>query len=462
MYTGAAKEVLDRYDVGPGDLVRIEILYPRQIHLDQDSVQVLDCILLDRGSRSRDENIILKLENGYNLSINSGNINNITLLRRAHKGKGHKRMGENNGGNRVKVAVIGTGGTIASTVDYRTGAVHPAMTADDLSEAVPDLMNICDPQTSIASSILSEDVTTAHWDMYSKEVEKAFSSGVKGVVIAHGTDTLASTSAALSFTLRDPPGPVVLVGSQRSSDRPSSDARMNLEHSCILASSGLTGAVYVVMHASLDDGASLIHLGTRVRKMHSTRRDAFMSINRPPVGIIDKSGIRLISPPPARSGNFRIITGFNEKVLLLSSQVSDLSPLMDVVMDHYSALVIAGSGMGHLSSRYLDRISEITGKGIPVVMTTDCLNGSTDLDVYSTGRDLRDAGVIPAGDMLPHVAHIKSMWVLERIKGSPRKDMLQKFTELFLEDLAGETACRRTIDSFGTGYLKMLKDLGVD
>ncbi|MBN1389997.1 MAG: Glu-tRNA(Gln) amidotransferase subunit GatD [Candidatus Thermoplasmatota archaeon] len=462
MYTGKAKELLEGYGIGPGDLVRVEMTFPRQTHRKNGQQMVLDCVLLDRGSRSREENIILKLDSGYNLSIHYDHISNMTLLQRTPPSGKVERRTASTGNTGKKVTLIGTGGTIASMVDYRTGAVHPAMTPTEMNEAIPDISGICDLEHAIASSILSEDVSCTHWDMFTMEVEKAFASGAVGVVIAHGTDTLASTSAALSFTLRNPPGPVVLVGSQRSSDRPSSDARMNLEHACILASSGLPGAVYVVMHATISDSASLIHLGTKVRKMHSTRRDAFMSINRMPVGVIDDDGIRLIEPPPPGTGEFSTSIGFNERVMLISAQVSDLSPLLDCVRDRYSALVIAGSGMGHLSSRYLEKVRGIVKEGIPVVMATDCINGSTDLDVYSTGRDLIDAGVIPAGDMPPHVAHIKSMWVMERIKGVSIDDRVSSFAELFLTDLAGEMGQRRTMGTFGIEYLEMLKGIGVD
>ncbi|MGA1819528.1 MAG: Glu-tRNA(Gln) amidotransferase subunit GatD [Thermoplasmatota archaeon] len=461
MYTNTPGELLERYGFAPGDLVRLQVSFPSQPHTGKEHRSSLVCLILEKGSRSRDENLIVKLSNGYNLSLDARCIEGVDLIERSADRQGPEGL-QGTSGQGVKIVLVGTGGTIASMVDYRTGGVHPAMTPKELYDAVPDIPGICDLELVVASSILSEDVTVEHWDEYTRYVQEAFSSGAKGVVIAHGTDTLASTSAALSFTLQAPPGPIVLTGSQRSSDRPSSDSRLNLKHSLILASSDVPGGVYVLMHASINDGPSLIHLGTRVRKMHSTRRDAFVSIDRLPVGAVIDDSLKVLDLPGKAEGEFEARPGFNDRVLLISSQTGDLGPVLETVAKEYSGLVIAGSGMGHIHSRYLDRIRDLTGRGIPVVMTTDCISGSTDLDVYATGRDLLDAGVIPAGDMLPHVAQIKTMWVLNALKDVRPSRMIPGFRELFLGNMAGEISDRRVIGSFGQEYLKTLRDLGVE
>ena len=461
MYTNLTKDLLDGYGVEPGDSIRITVVFPEQPHLAGDQTLTFDCILLDRGSRSREENIIVKVPSGYNLSLNRSWIREILLLDRsveAHEVSERKSVEESD----KRVVLIGTGGTIASMVDYRTGGVHPAMSPEDLHEANPELSGICELDLVVASSVLSEDMTTEYWDAYTEKVKEAFESGAAGVVLAHGTDTLASTSAALSFTLDSPPGPVVLVGSQRSSDRPSSDSRQNLKHSLLLASSNIAGGVYVVMHATVNDGPSLIHLGSRVRKMHSSRRDAFVSINSLPVGSIVDDEIRIPVSPGKRFGAFNVRTGFDKRVLLLNSQVSELDPVLDTVKESYRALVIAGTGLGHINSRYKEKIKEMVNMGIQVIMTTDCISGWTDLDVYSTGRDLKDAGVISAGDMIPHVALIKAMWVLDKLTGTAPEDFNSEFKRLFLTEVAGEIGERRVLGSFGPEYLKTLRDLGVD
>jgi len=460
MYTNIAKELLDRYGITPGDRVRISVSFPPHPHHDDVLGRTFECIILDKGSRSRKENIIVKLSNGYNLSLDTRSIKGMDLIERYHTPKS-SIIKEATGNDGKKIVLIGTGGTIASMVDYRTGGVHPAMTPEDMNEAVPELSGICELEMTIASSILSEDVSVQHWDEYTKRVQDAFTSGANGVIIAHGTDTLASTSAALSFTIQHPPGPVILVGSQRSSDRPSSDSRLNLKHSLLVAVSDIPGGVYVVMHASINDGPSIVHLGTKVRKMHSTRRDAFMSVNRLPVGAVIDDALKILDPPKVKAENMKVKPGFDEKVLFISSQVGDLGPVLGLVQSDYDGLIIAGSGLGHINSKYLDQIKELVRTGKPVVMTTDCINGSTDLDVYSTGRDLKDAGVIPAGDMIPHVAHIKAMWLLSELRDTEATKRVARFRELFLSDVAGELSDRRVIGSFGQDYLQTLKDLGV-
>jgi glutamyl-tRNA(Gln) amidotransferase subunit D len=182
--------------------------------------------------------------------------------------------------------VIGTGGTIASYVDYRTGAVHPALTAQDLIFSVPELTDICNVKAKVLFSVLSENMQVEYWQKLAKEVANELNNGAKGVIIPHGTDTLGYTSSALSFMLQDLNGAVILVGSQRSSDRPSSDANINLIASAKLIAESDLGEVVVVMHGETSDSYCTIHRGTRVRKMHSSRRDAFKSINEGPIGKI--------------------------------------------------------------------------------------------------------------------------------------------------------------------------------
>lgn len=121
-----------------------------------------------------------------------------------------------------------------------------------------------------------------HWIKIAHEVAKSLNSGDSGVVVAHGTDTMGYTAAALSFMLRDLGKPVILVGAQRSSDRPSSDAAMNLICSVRMSTSDVA-EVMVVMHGETGDTYCLAHRGTKVRKMHTSRRDAFRSINDVPI-----------------------------------------------------------------------------------------------------------------------------------------------------------------------------------
>ena len=200
--------------------------------------------------------------------------------------------------------MLGTGGTIASKVEYETGAVKPAMTTEDLIEAVPEIAFVADIEARVLFNIFSENMTPELWERIVDAVAKAFEEGFEGVVVAHGTDTMAYTAAALSFAFRGLPAPIAFVGAQRSSDRPSSDAAFNLHAAVLTAAEAPFAEVVVVMHGEPGDTYALAHRGTKVRKMHTSRRDAFQSINARPLAKIypAERKIVMISQPLRRRG----------------------------------------------------------------------------------------------------------------------------------------------------------------
>src|SRR5690606_9395508 len=181
-----------------------------------------------------------------------------------------------------KVAILSTGGTIASKVDYRTGAVTSQFTADDILAAIPELKEIADFKSRVISSILSENMDVGTWEKLACAVVEEIEDGADGIIVTHGTDTMMYTAAALSFMI-ETPVPIVLVGSQRSADCPRSDSAMNAICAARVAISDIA-EVSVVMHGTTSDDYCEIHRGTKVRKMHSSRRDAFKSINFHPIG----------------------------------------------------------------------------------------------------------------------------------------------------------------------------------
>src|SRR6266446_6472992 len=272
------------------------------IRLTSKSGEVFEGILIPRSEYSDPTHLVLKMKNGYNIGISLDRTQKLEVIGEGEKPHFTKPSPPANHAGLPKVAIVSTGGTIASRVDYRTGAVQPALTAADLASVVPELSSIAEIDTHILFSEYSENIGPTHWKGMAEEVAKKIANGAEGVVISHGTDTLHYTSAALSFALANIPVPVLLVGAQRSSDRPSSDAASNLTGAVALAARADMALVGVAMHQGMSDRYIIAHRGTRVRKCHTSRRDAFKSINSNPLASYDlKTGqIELTNGVPKR------------------------------------------------------------------------------------------------------------------------------------------------------------------
>jgi glutamyl-tRNA(Gln) amidotransferase subunit D len=311
-----------------------------------------------------------------------------------------------------ELAIVSTGGTIASRVDYRTGAVTSQFSAEDILRAIPELASIGRFRTEQISSILSENMTMGIWQHLARAVFREVKSGVTGVIVTHGTDTMAYTAAAVSFMV-ETPVPVIFVGSQRSADRPSSDNAMNALCAASAAVSPL-GEVAVVMHATTSDDRCAIHRGTRVRKMHTSRRDAFRSMGMAPLGHVEYPGLSVTLTPevvPRGDRDPVLREGMEEKCGLLSFYPGMDSSILETYRG-YRGLVIAGTGLGHVSGSWVKGVAGLVRDGTSVVMVSQCLHGRVCDRVYDTGRDLLAAGAIEGEDMLPEVALVKLMWVL--------------------------------------------------
>jgi glutamyl-tRNA(Gln) amidotransferase subunit D len=385
--------------------------------------------------------IVIKLSSGYNIGVNVNSIDSIEVEERQGKKGPVVREPPSSESERV-VTIIGTGGTIASYVDYRTGGVHPALSSDDLVATVPEISEICSARAELLFSIYSENMDVEKWRELASAVADRLDSGDEGVIIPHGTDTMGYTSAALSFMLESPPRPVVLVGAQRSSDRPSSDAYTNLLASARFVVDSDTAEVCVMMHSSSSDTDIDVHRGTRVRKLHTSRRDAFRSVNDRFLARIDvEGGLEYLSDRLIKhDGRVRLMDSMLEDVAMIQFYPGmDPERYEDLVMSH-SGVVISGSGLGHVSSKIIKLLGRAVERDIPVAMTSQCLFGRVNLNVYDTGRDLITAGVIPLEDMLPETAYVKLMWVLGQTSdpGEVRRMMTT--------DLRGEMSARREID----------------
>lgn len=385
--------------------------------------------------------IVLKMKSGYNVGIRVGQDNDLRLLEAPVKVPRPERKAIRRP-ELKDLVLIGTGGTIASYVDYRTGAVHPALSTADMVNAVPEIGEEANIRAQVLFSIFSENMSVQHWQELAEAVADELNSGVEGVIVPHGTDTMGYTAAALSFMLGDINRPVTLVGAQRSSDRPSSDASSNLLAAARLSVRGDAAEVGVLMHDTPSDDHFALHRGTRVRKMHSSRRDAFQSINVPPLAEVDVRGkITFNTDDYRRKGDRKVQarTAMETDVALLQYYPGMSPRLFESVILSSKGVVLAGSGLGHVNDQMLSLVRRAVQEGVKVVMTSQCLFGQTNLNVYATGRDLLKAGVIPVADMLPETAYVKMMWVLANEKDSDVERVMRT-------PLCGEMGDRREID----------------
>ena len=400
----------------PGDRVRVE-------RTDDAGGVVHEGILLPSSTATE---VVVKLDGGYNVGIDR-EASEVTVLE-----EDVFEVGESESSDRSTVefdedlptvALVSTGGTIASTVDYRTGAVTAQFDAEDVLRAVPDLAGRANYRGRVVANILSENMTPEVWQDLARVVHEEVEAGADGVVVMHGTDTMQYTAGALSFML-DTPVPVVFTGSQRSADRPSSDNVMNAVCAVEAAKSDCA-EVLVCMHASESDDRCALHRGTRVRKNHTSRRDAFETVGADPLGEVDYDRLGDAAPDgaPSDAVSFRrpYVERGAETLALHDDLETDVEllkfvPGMDPafldVVEGKAGVVLEGTGLGHVNSGFVDRIADLVDDGTTVVMTSQCIEGRVCDRVYDTGRDLLDAGVVEAEDTLPGTAKAKLMWAL--------------------------------------------------
>jgi len=400
-YPPKVRDLLERARADQGDTVAVAARGQRY-----------EGVVMPHHGFSGEDILTIKLASGYNIGIAVADVESIEVRAKHAAAKAERRLPPPSKG-KPEVAVLGTGGTIASYVDYRTGAVHPAVTAEELVFSVPELLEVCNVRARVIYSIYSENLKPENWQRLARETAAELNAGADGVIIPHGTDTLHFTTAALSFMLRDLTGPVVVVGAQRSSDRPSSDAASNLLCAAHVAIADL-GEVVAVMHGETSDRGCAIHRGTKVRKMHASRRDAFQSMNAKPLGYARPDGRVEISEVvlPRQRGPVVVDEKLDLRVALIHFYPGQRPWDLESTLANVHGAVIAGTGLGHVSHDLIPAIAKAVRDGVAVVMTTQTLQGRVSMRVYDTGRDLLKAGVISGEDLLPEVAYVKLMWVL--------------------------------------------------
>jgi len=420
-----------------------------RVLLERDDGLRVEGVVMPRYALADREVLVVKLDNGYNIGIRCDRIQRIEPLEKARPpgpaGVPAPLSEEALARPGKRVMVIGTGGTIASRIDYETGAVRPYIDAEELVQAIPEAAAIAEISAEEIMQVFSENMEPKLWERIVEEVERRLNEGYDGIVVAHGTDTMGYTAAALSFAFhRGLPAPVILVGAQRSSDRPSSDAAFNFTAAVLTAVEAPFGEVAVVMHGTPSDTYALAHRGTRVRKMHSSRRDAFQSINTVPLAKVwpYERRIEMLRSDykPRLRGAVRAENGFEERVALLKYYPGMREDIIEhLASQGYKGIVIEGTGFGHVAERLIPVIKRAVDNGVAVVAATQTVFGRVNLNVYATGRKMLAAGVIPADDMLAETAYVKLSWALRRARD------LEEVRRIMLTPLAGEIGERQSL-----------------
>ncbi|MBI4645988.1 MAG: Glu-tRNA(Gln) amidotransferase subunit GatD [Bacteroidia bacterium] len=373
--------------------------------------------VLPRAENDDDKHIVLKIFTGYNIGLD---IDTITSMKEVGYKKAVYKIPEKEfpyTPGLPKVKLIGTGGTIASRLDYRTGAVIPAFTPGELYGAVPELADICNLTTEKLFAVFSENMGPEQYRKLAIAIGKEIENGIEGIIIGHGTDTLHYTASALTFMVQDSPIPIVLVGSQRSSDRPSSDAALNLIHATTTAGHSDIAEIMVCMFGPTSDEYGFLHRGTRVRKMHSSYRSTFRTIGDTPLATVSrKEGVKPIKTKynhRRKDRKVRIIPYFEEKVTMIYYYTNMQPDIIDSLVEAgYRGIIIIGTGLGHVNKPIYPAIERAVKKGVHIFMTVQTIWGYVHMFVYDTGRDLMAKGVVPLENMLPETAYIKLGWVL--------------------------------------------------
>jgi glutamyl-tRNA(Gln) amidotransferase subunit D len=434
-YKGQALEILKKFNVRVWGQANIETTRGK-----------FRGTVLPRSENDDDQHIVLKIATGYNIGIDIQTVKSMeeTGYKKAVYKIPEKEFPTTPGLPRVKL--FGTGGTIASRLDYRTGAVIPAFTPGELYGAVPELANICNLQTEKLFAVFSENMGPEQYKTLAISIGKEIEKGVDGIVIGHGTDTLHYTAAALTFMVQNTPVPIVLVGSQRSSDRPSSDAALNLMHAMTAAGHGDIAEVMVCMFGPTSDEYGFLHRGTRVRKMHSSYRSTFRTIGDTPLATITRKGvtpIKKVYNPRRRDNKVNILPYFEEKVAMIYYYTNMQPDMIDSLVENgYKGIIIIGTGLGHVNKPLYPAIERATKAGVAIYMTVQTIWGYVHMFVYDTGRDLMAKGVVPAENMLPEIAYIKLGWALGQTND------LEKVKQIMLTPINDDITAREPYNGY--------------
>jgi len=424
--------MISKTSAKPGDLV--------EIHLTK---LIYEGILLEIPEGEKGI-VLLKLDSGYNIGFNKKDVLEIKLVKKTEEKKEEIQIKKDL--EKPNIAMIITGGTIAARMDPKKGGVSFLDTPESLFKFYPqvfDKVNIARVEVPFMKG--SENMAPKDWIKLARISEKLLNdSGIKGLIITHGTDTLHYTSSALSFFLGNLNKPVVLTYSQRSIDRASSDANLNLQCAALAAISDMA-EVMIVGHATGSDDFCYAMPGAKVRKLHSSRRDAFKTVNSKPFAKIFSDRIEKISDYNLRENKKKVKLDikFEEKVALVKFYPGQDPSVLDYyVKKKYKGIVIEMFGLGQIATSeagtgksWIKKLKEIQKKGIIVCAASQTIYGRLDPLVYSTGRELLETGIIYLEDMLAETAYVKLGWVLGHKEWVNNKEIVK---EKMLENFAHE------------------------
>ncbi len=407
-------------------------------------------IILERPETFPEGFITLKLDSGYNIGIDKSTIKEIREIGNISLGKGEKvkkikkiKEKEQKGKEKPKLVILHTGGTIASRVDYSTGGVIAQLSPEDLLEMVPELGEWFKVESRLIANIMSENIRFEHYNLFMKEIKSEIEKGADAIIMGHGTDTMHYTAAALHYGIENLPIPIILVGAQRSSDRPSTDAWLNLKGAALFAKEAIKEAiknsktiagVFIAMHKAHSDNIISILPGYRCRKMHTSSRDAFKPINANPVAEVDVSNEKVnfidtgdfVISEREKLNNLRIHLYDPELKIAIIKAHPNMSPQEILSYKDFDGIILEGTGLGHfpiLGDNISDKNNEILNalktlsNKIPIIMTSQCINGRVNMDVYAPGRILREIGIEGhLSDLTPEATFIKLAHELSKKK----------------------------------------------
>ena len=435
-YRGPCREVMERFGITVWCEVRAKT-----------TRGVFEGLLLPRSETSDELHLVLKLGVGYNIGIRHDTVLDLEKIgyREAHYQIPERAFPTDPSHPNVKL--LGTGGTIASRLDYRTGAVIPAFSPGELYGSVPELADICNLETEKLFGVFSENMGPEQYLILAEKTGEAIREGYDGVVIGHGTDTMHHTAAALSFMVQGTPVPIIMVGSQRSSDRPSSDAAQNLINATWAAGHGPIAEVLVCMFGPTSDLYNLLHRGTRVRKMHSSVRSTFRTLGDIPVAMVEKGKVTPLKDdwrPRRKDREVTVQAVFEEKVTIVYYYPGMHPDVIDAMVEKgYKGIIIAGTGLGHVNRLIYPALARANAAGVHLYMTLQTLWGFVQMQVYETGREILELGVVPLANMLPEVAYIKLGWALGVHPDDP-----EAVRTLMTTSIAGEMTEREPHDGY--------------
>lgn len=389
---------------------------------------------------------LLKLSTGYNVGFENQDITEIKITKKAQEAKqtqGEQSFPKNK--DLKTISILHTGGTIASKVDYRTGGVVASFTPEDLINLFPELPKIANIESDLIAQMWSDDLRTIHMQKIARAIEKKIKKGADGIIVGIGTDNLAVAAAAVSFMVEHSPIPILFVGSQRSSDRGSSDAAMNLICAVKFITQTDFAGVAICMHASSEDNYCNILPATKTYKLHSSRRDAFCAINADPIAQVEYKGDTITFNTEdylKRNNQKAIIKDQMEERVAICKIHTNMFAEQFKAYRNFKGLILEGTGLGHAPihspkgaeehQKIKEELQKLAKSGTIIAMTTGCLFGPVDLDVYSKGRDQQEIGIISAKDMLATTAQMKLSWLLAN------EEDPQKIKKLMQINLRGE------------------------